>query len=81
MTNNKQQTAVEWLVAHLTEYGFDLQLHKVEIDQAKEMEKEQHNKTWESSRLGYTGDSFRDSVFGQVKDFSEYYEETYGGNT
>lgn len=35
------QTAVEWFVEHLTEYGFDLSHHKIEIDQAKAMEKEQ----------------------------------------
>jgi hypothetical protein len=36
-----KQTAVEWLVEHLTEYGFDLSHHEREIQQAKEMEKEQ----------------------------------------
>ncbi len=39
MENKK--TAVELLEAHLIEYGFDLSLHKFEINQAKEMEKEQ----------------------------------------
>jgi predicted HTH domain antitoxin len=39
-----KQTAVEWLVEHLTEYGFDLSHHELEIDQAKEMEKEQELK-------------------------------------
>ena len=36
-----EKTAVEWLVAHLTEYGFDLKLHKAEINQAKEREVKQ----------------------------------------
>jgi len=36
-----KQTAVEKLVAHLIEYGFDLSAHKLEIEQAKEMEKQQ----------------------------------------
>jgi hypothetical protein len=36
-----KQTAVEFLVAHLIEYGFDLSAHKLEIEQAKEMEKQQ----------------------------------------
>ena len=35
------KTAVEWLEEKLIEYGFDLSLHKFEINQAKEMEKEQ----------------------------------------
>ena len=36
-----EKTAVEWLVEHLTEYGFDLSHHKIEIGQAKEKEKQQ----------------------------------------
>lgn len=36
-----EQTALEFLVSHLIEYGFDLSLHKIEIQQAKEMEKQQ----------------------------------------
>lgn len=37
----KQISAVEWLVEHLKEYGFQLEEHKNEIQQAKELEKEQ----------------------------------------
>jgi len=37
------KTAVEWLIEHLTEYGVDLSHHELEIEQAKEMEKEQIN--------------------------------------
>ena len=36
-----KQTAVEQFEAHLIEYGFDLSLHKFEIQTFKEMEKEQ----------------------------------------
>lgn len=36
-----KQTAVEWVVGHLIEYGFDLSHHELEINKAKEMEKEQ----------------------------------------
>jgi hypothetical protein len=39
--NKMKKTAVEWLEAHLIEYGFDLSLHKFELKQAKEMEKQQ----------------------------------------
>jgi hypothetical protein len=35
------ETAVEWLVEHLTEYGVDLLHHEREIQQAKEMFEEQ----------------------------------------
>jgi hypothetical protein len=40
------KTAVEWLVEHLTEYGFDLSHHELEIQQAKEMEKTQQAKEY-----------------------------------
>lgn len=39
-----KQTSVEWLVEHLTEYGFDLSHHELEIKQAKEMEKAKKEK-------------------------------------
>ena len=37
------KTAVEWLVEHLTEYGFDLSHHELEIEQANKMFEEQIN--------------------------------------
>jgi hypothetical protein len=66
MTNNKQQTAVEQLINHLIEYGFDLSLHKMEIEHFKEMQKDQHIKSWENGLMKV--------------DFNEYYNETYAGN-
>lgn len=38
-----KQTAVEFLVSHLIEYGFDLSLHKIEIEQAKKIQKQQQD--------------------------------------
>ena len=35
-----KQTAVEWLIQHFTEYGIDLLHHELEIEQAKQMEKQ-----------------------------------------
>jgi|GEM_PF-2445558 hypothetical protein len=66
MEKNKQQTAVEQLINHLMEYGFDLSLHKIEIEHFKEMQKDQHIKSWEAGLMKV--------------DFNEYYEQTYGGN-
>ena len=63
--NNKQQTAVEQLINHLMEYGFDLSLHKMEIEHFKEIQKDQHIKSWEAGLMKV--------------DFNEYYEQTYGG--
>jgi len=39
--NNKQQTAVEWLVEQLKDMEYDLRLIPNTIEKAKEMEKEQ----------------------------------------
>jgi hypothetical protein len=81
MINNKQQTAVEWLVGKLqtqdgTYRGFcNIAItHEKLIDQAKKMEKEQ---------------SINDFVAGNKLEFydgtekecaEQYYEQTYGGN-
>ena len=46
-----EQTALEFLVSHLIEYGFDLSLHKIEIEQAKEMEKQQKGYSEEEVEL------------------------------
>jgi hypothetical protein len=49
MTNNKQQTAVEWLVEKLQESGIPLMTDEFEmIQQAKEMEKEQIKEAYRS---------------------------------
>lgn len=58
-----KQTAVEFLVSHLIEYGFDLSLHKIEIDQAKEMEKQQRE------------DAYKKGKKSSTKTFIEYYKE------
>jgi flagellar biosynthesis/type III secretory pathway protein FliH len=47
---NKQQTAVEQIINHLIEYGFDLSLHKREIEQAKEMEAYRLTQRFEEGR-------------------------------
>lgn len=41
MNNNKQQTAVEWLVEQLKDMEYDLRLIPNTIEKAKEMEKQQ----------------------------------------
>jgi len=57
------KTAVEWLVEHLTEYGFDLSHHELEIQQAKEMFEEQinnaHYEGSENYRRQYYNETFK----------------------
>jgi hypothetical protein len=71
MNNNKQQTAVEWLIdkhfGGIENCTPDFRNH---IKQAKEMEKEQiihsYNQSWH----------FRDKPYETAE---KYYNETYGG--
>ena len=80
MTNNKQQTAVEWLVKELNQKINFIPLDKWDmirdiIQQAKEMEKEQMidfavEFTYGTKRVGEP----------LKKDFIKLYNETYGGD-
>ena len=63
MTNNKQQTVVEWLEQEVLKPNLSM---KEILEQAKEMQKDQHIKSWEAGLMKV--------------DFNEYYEQTYGGN-
>ena len=69
-----KQTAVEWLfeqVVNRTERIYFLK----ELKQAKEMEMEQHGKTWDTALDKYevrAGNYMR-----AYEDFDEYYNETF----
>lgn len=60
-----KQTAVEQFEAHLIEYGFDLSLHKFEIQTFKAMEKEQIE------------NAFNYGQFDLGMEADEYYEQTF----
>lgn len=74
MTNNKQQTAVEWFIVECGKYGDTAQIPDEVIEQAKEMEKQQIiNAFWNGDNTDCTSEQ-------NVKEFAEqYYNETYGG--
>ena len=83
MTINKQQTAVEIFWNQLPEilpFTVDtetaVKLQKA-YQQAKEIEKEQHGKTWDKSM--YNLDARGGNIVRAWVDFDEYYNETYGG--
>ena len=63
----RQQTAVEWLLNAIeTKNGEEFSSYYTEfIEQAKEMEKDQHIKSWETGLMKV--------------DFNDYYNETFGG--
>jgi SMC interacting uncharacterized protein involved in chromosome segregation len=58
----RQQTAIEWLEEEMLKPNLSM---KEILEQAKEMEKDQHIKSWENGLMKV--------------DFNEYYEQTYGG--
>jgi N-methylhydantoinase B/oxoprolinase/acetone carboxylase alpha subunit len=76
MTNNKQQTAVEWLIEHYTFADLTADSWQMIQQQAKEMEKERietaynkgtvHGIDYPESTLPITGE--------------QYYNETYRSN-
>ena len=57
----RQQTAIEWLEEEMLKPNLSM---KEILEHAKEMEKDQHIKTWEAGLMKV--------------DFNEYYNETYG---
>ena len=83
MSNDKQQTAVDWYANRLcdieiaynqgvidTEVYAKSKIHALE--QAKEMEKQQITKAWKA------GDGKHDKVADELAE--QWYEKTYGGN-
>ena len=77
MTNNKQQTAVEWYANQLHRVVSDTteastHNHKELLEQAKEMEMEQKANTWNNAINAVEKDKW--------ESFEQYYNETYGGN-
>jgi hypothetical protein len=88
MTNNKQQTAVEWLKKQLEDYGstshliLDWDTFDELCEQAKEMEKEHIKIAWNH---GFDWGMMEQSLADQGEpstliDANHFYNETYGGN-
>ena len=85
MTNNKQQTAVEWFsvrrdvleievrLGKLSPIEYAEELTKAE-QQAKEMEKEQ------AIKLYYEYELYAMMNESDVMTFGQFYKQTYGGN-
>ncbi len=76
MTNNKQQTAVEWFLIECGKYGDTAQIPDEVIDEAKEMEKEQHATTWDNSMDNL--DARGGNIVRSWVDFDDYFNKTYG---
>jgi hypothetical protein len=80
MENNKQ-TAVNYLLSHIwtTDWvNYTREQKLAIIEQAKEMEKQQHATTWDKSMDNL--DARGGNIVRAWVDFDEYYEQTFGGN-
>ena len=71
MTNNKQQTAVDYLVEQLFPKALSAEQY-YHIQQAKELEKEQYKGTW--------FDGVNSAFSKKLVSFDDYYNKTYGGD-
>jgi hypothetical protein len=72
-----QELPVEFLLSHMwtTDWvNYTREQKLAVIDKAKEMQKEQHKKTWLDSTSQF--DNAAEMTF--KKDFDDYYSETYG---
>ena len=77
MTNNKQETAVEWLEQERLKPNLSM---KEILEQAKEMEKEKAIKLYIDYE-NYLHEEFKHQNGGQavILSFREFYNKTYGG--
>jgi len=69
----KEQTAIDWLIEQLYDHQGHIDILDVAringyFEEAKKMEKQQHENTW------YAGDED-----GAIHEFEYYWKETYGG--
>lgn len=81
---NIKQTAVEFLfeslsknnyyrdIGYITESNY-MSTNDYIFNKAKQMEKKQHNETWDESRMCDMGDGY----LGKQKTFEEYYNEHF----
>jgi hypothetical protein len=83
MTNNKQQSSVEWFLDQLIEHRIIIvdkttyqvkYKHEILLEQAKEMEKEQIIEAFE---IGIQSEFFNQTFNAPCKDGEQYYTETY----
>ena len=74
----KTQTAIEWFQSQIINIvNGDCELSEIEIfEQAKAMEKEQHNETWDSAHQAgrFEGKGIAEENW---QTFETYWEETY----
>ena len=78
MTNNKQQTAVEWFLDQLLKDGYIKRLPVLQLQQAKEMDREQKKHAYDWGETNGADECNGDGA--THENFEQYYQENYGGN-
>jgi hypothetical protein len=74
-----QQTSVEWLFSQIPYEWSSSKAAFEALQQAKEMDKQQHGETWDSAIKAHDN---RGHVHARsIVDFDEYYNETYKTQT
>jgi len=73
----KKQSSIDWLVSILNKPGFAPVLTKEEIEQARQMDKENLK---EAYREGRSDEQSTKDVWFYHRNAESYYNETYGGN-
>lgn len=73
-----KQTAVEWLASNINEYTTKDEFY-ILLEQAKQMEKEQHGNTWDAAIQAHED---RGGVISRsLCDFEQFYNGNYGKET
>jgi hypothetical protein len=78
MSNNKQQTAVEWFLDQLLKDGYIKRLPVLQLQQAKEMDREQKKHAYDWGETNGADECNGDGA--THENFEQYYQENYGGN-
>jgi hypothetical protein len=76
--SNKQQTAVEWFLDQLLKDGYIKRLPVLQLQQAKEMDREQKKHAYDWGETNGADECNGDGA--THENFEQYYQETYGGN-
>jgi hypothetical protein len=76
MTNNKQQTAVEWFIIECGKYGDTAQIPDEVIDEAKEMEEEKLNVAYGNGYEQGEMDFYK-TMQGKGNQYADGYAEGY----
>ena len=73
---NKKQNSIDWFINHLIKCGHNLSAHKLEIQQAKQMHKEEIK---DAISVGYNM-ATPSEPYDNLHKGDKYYIEAYGGD-